>query len=395
MFKKIAVGIPSYNEEATIGYVTKQVDLGLKKFFPSAQCLIVNVDSDSTDDTKKIFLETQTFCPKKYLNTGKRLRGKGENIIELFRYCSALDIDYIALFDSDIKTIKPNWVFFLLNPLIIKKFDYTTPIYSRSCYDGNVTNNFAYPLTYAIFGVKLQQPIGGEFGLNKRLYRYFLKQSINEAVRGFGIDIFMTYHALGGGFKICEIYLGAKKHRQGFPTLMNKFLQFSQVALEVSRIYKERGLDKIKPIDKIKSIKKDKNIQIFKPKNRPDEKLITAQLKKFAQDFKSNLSEYGRHLEKELIDKLSRVIIIDQKPTTSSVLWTDVLARFLNICYKRNFNVKLIPKISRLIAPIFYWRVISFWEEMKDLKPSEIDERMRSQAKLLREKLITLGVIKI
>ena len=381
MDKKIVIGIPSYNEEDTIGYVTEQVDLGLKKFFSSAKCLIVNVDSDSTDNTKKVFLEAQTFCPKKYLNIGKKPRGKGKNLIELFKYCNALDIDYIALFDSDIRTIKPNWVFSLLNPLIIKKFDYTTPAYSRGCYDGNVTNNFAYPLTYAIFGTELQQPIGGEFGLNKRLYKYLLQQSINEAAWGFGIDIFMTYHAIGGGFKICEVYLGEKKHKPGFSTLMNKFLQFSQAALEVSRIYKSE-------LDKIKPIKKYKNIQIFKTKKRPDEKLVAVQLKKFAQDFKNNLSEYNRYLGRGLIDKLSRVIIIDQKPTISSALWVDALARFLNICYEKNFNVKLIPKIWRLIAPIFYWRAISFWEEIKYLDPIEIDKKIRSQAKLLRKKLI-------
>lgn len=381
MRKKIVIGIPSYNEEDTISYVVNQVDLGLKKFYPTSKCLIINVDSDSKDDTKEAFLRTPTLYPKKYLNTGREPRGKGKNLVELFKYCEKLDIDFIALLDSDIKTIKPNWVFLLLDPLMTEKFDYTTPVYSRGCYDGNVTNNFAYPLTYAIFGVEIQQPIGGEFGLNKRLYKYLLRQSTDENVLGFGIDIWMTYHAIGGGFKIREVYLGRKKHRPGFPTLMNKFLQFSQSALEVSSIYKGE-------LDKIKPIKKYKNIQIFKTKKRPDKKLVAIQLKKFTQDFKNNLSEYNRNLGKELVDKLFRVIVIDQKPTISSVLWVDALARFLNMCYEKNFNVKSIPKICRLIAPIFYWRAISFWEEIKYLNPIEIDKKIRSQAKLLRKRLI-------
>ncbi|PIP31621.1 hypothetical protein COX24_02550 [bacterium (Candidatus Gribaldobacteria) CG23_combo_of_CG06-09_8_20_14_all_37_87_8] len=382
MDKKIAIGIPSYNEGDTISYVVKQVDLGLRKFFPLANCLIINVDSDSTDNTKEAFLKTQTFSSKKYLNTGKKPRGKGKNLIDFFKYCDSLDVDYIALFDSDIKTIKPNWVFSLLNPLITKKFDYTTPVYSRGCYDGNVTNNFAYPLTYAIFGVELQQPIGGEFGLSKRLYKYLLQRPISETDLKFGIDIFMTYHAIGGEFRICEVFLGKKKHKPGFLTLMDKFLQFSQSAIMVSRIYKDK-------LNKVKPVKKYKNIQIFKTKKRPDEKLVKIQLKKFKQDFKNNLSKYNRCLGKELTNRLSQVIIIDQKLTVSSDLWTDVLARFLNLCYAKNFNVKLIPKICHLIAPIFYWRVISFWEEMNYLNPIEIDKKIRNQAKLLRKKLIT------
>ena len=362
--------------------MVKQVDLGLKKFFPKYECLIINVDSNSTDNTKKMFLGTNTFFPKKYLNTGKKLRGKGKNLISLFKYCDSLNIDYIALFDSDIKTIKPSWVFSLLNPLIVEEFDYTTPVYSRGCYDGNVTNNFAYPLTYAIFGIELQQPIGGEFGLNKRLYKYLLHQAIGKAELGFGIDIFMTYHAIGGGFKICEVYLGKKKHKPGFPTLMDKFLQFFQSAIKVSRIYKD-NLGKVRPVKKYKSI------QIFKTRRQPDRKLVLVQLKKFAQDFKGNLSEYKRNLGEELTNNLSQVILMGQKPTISSALWVDVLARFLNTCYEKNFNLKRIPKMCYLIAPIFYWRVISFWEEIKYLTPIEINKRIRNQARLLRRKLIT------
>jgi len=380
MNKKIVIGIPSYNEEDTIGYVVRQIDLGIKRFFPSAKCLIINIDSDSTDNTKEAFLSTQTFSPKKYLNAGKNPRGKGKNLIKLFKYCNDLDVDYIALFDSDIKTVKPSWVFSLLNPLITEKFDYTVPVYSRGCYDGNVTNNFAYPLTFALFGVDLQQPIGGEFGLNKRFYKYLLKQTMNKAELGFGIDIFMTYHAIGGGFKIREVYLGEKKHKPGFSTLMYKFLQFSQSALKVSRIYKGES-------NKVKPIKKYKNIQIFKTKKQPDKKLVAVQLKKFTQEFKNNLLEYNKYLGKELTDKIAKVIM-NKKPVISSYLWVDVLARFLNACYNKKFNVRLIPKICSLIAPIFYWRVISFWGEMKYLSSIEIDEKIRNQAKLLRRKLI-------
>ena len=380
MKKKIVIGIPSFNEESTIGNVVKQIDIGLKKFYFSSRCLIVNVDSDSTENTKEAFLKTKTFCPKKYLNAGRDPRGKGKNLIKLFKYCDKWGANFIALFDGDITTIKPNWVFSLLNPLITEKFDYTTPVYSRGCYDGNVTNNFAYPLTYAAFRVSLQQPIGGEFGLNKRLYKYLLKQHLNEAIIGFGIDIFMTYHAIGGGFKICEVYLGEKKHKPGFSTLMDKLLQFSQSALEVSRIYKDK-------LDKVKPVKKYKNIQIFKTKKRPDEKLVLVQLKKFSQDFKNNLSEYNKYLGEKLTSRVAQTIMINKKPTLSVTLWIKVLARFLNICYDKKFNMKLIPKICLLIAPIFYWRVISFWEEMKYLDPIKIDQKIRDQAKLLKKKL--------
>ena len=388
MNKKIVIGIPSFNEEDTISYVTRQIDIGLKRFFPKEKCQIVNVDSDSTDKTREVFLKTQTFFPKKYLNTGKEIRGKGKNLIELLKYCNKLDIDYITLFDSDIKSIKPNWVFFLLNPLISKKFDYTVPVYSRACYDGNITNNFAYPLTYAIFGVKIQQPIGGEFGLNKHLYKYLLQQPIDETELGFGIDIFMTYHAIGGGFKLCEVYLGKKKHKPGFSTLMDKFLQFAQSAIAVSRIY----IDKL---NKIKPVKEYKKTQIFKTRKQPDKKLVLAQLNQFSQEFRNNILEYHNYLERELTDRIDCAMNKKQFPELSTDIWIEVLTRFLKFSYSKNFKIKFLPKICGLIAPIFYWRAISFWGEMKNLNPDEIDKKIRRQGELLRKKLIDENIIKI
>ena len=39
--KRVVVGIPSYNEEDSIGHVVKQVDLGLKRYYPEPNMLPV------------------------------------------------------------------------------------------------------------------------------------------------------------------------------------------------------------------------------------------------------------------------------------------------------------------------------------------------------------------
>lgn len=378
---RIVVGIPTLNEEKSVGLVVKQVDQGLRKFYPNTENLIVNVDSNSEDKTKDVFLKTRTSCTKKYINAGKTLRGKGKNIIELFKYCECQGVDYIALLDGDIMTVKPSWIFSLLDPLITKGFDYVSPVYSRSCYDGNVTNNFAYPLTFAIFGVNLQQPIGGEFGLNKRLYEYLLKQPTSKAILGFGIDVFMTYHALGGRFSVCEAYLGEKKHRPGFPTLIGKFRQFFEASVEVGRVYKNK-------FGNVKPVKDYKNVSIFKTKKRPNQNLVNTQLRHYKKEFENNLSEYNKYLEKELIERLTKTIRVNGKPELSLSDWVNTLAKFVDICFKKQFDIESTPKLCHLIEPIFYWRAISFWEEMKHLTPPKIDKEIKDQGELLQKTLI-------
>jgi hypothetical protein len=52
----VVVGIPSYNESKTIGYVTKTAGEGLAAYFGDRRCIIVNCDNRSPDGTKEAFL---------------------------------------------------------------------------------------------------------------------------------------------------------------------------------------------------------------------------------------------------------------------------------------------------------------------------------------------------
>lgn len=379
---KTIIGVPSYNEEDSIGFVVSRIDKGIQKIYNPADCLIVNVDSDSEDETKKAFLQTKTVCLKKYLNGGKNPRGKGKNLIKLFRFCANLDAKFIVTIDSDVKTVEPNWPFLLLNPLIANNFDYTVPIYSRNRFDGNVTNHFIYPLVYSVYDIELRQPIGGEFGLSRRLYKHLLKQPINEATLEYGIDIFMTCHAIGGGFSISEAFLGRKIHKPGFSGLMYKFFQIARSAIAVTRLHKQTTII-TKPIKK-----HARTNGIDEIKRRPDKEKAYVQLKQFGKEFKRNQALYDNYLD-ELTNEIGS-IMESGKPTLSADLWTSALSRFLTYCYKKDFDANLIPKIVELIGPIFFWRVISFWEEVELMEPNKAESSIREQAKLLKKKLDNL-----
>ncbi len=51
----ILVGIPSYNNEKTIGHVTEAIKLGLAKYYPDARAVIFNSDGGSEDQTRAVF----------------------------------------------------------------------------------------------------------------------------------------------------------------------------------------------------------------------------------------------------------------------------------------------------------------------------------------------------
>ena len=95
------------------------------------------------------------------------------------------------------------------------------PYYYRHKYDGTITNSIIYPLTRALYGKRVRQPIGGDFGMSAALIsRYLQKKDDWETdVARFGIDIWMTTLAITEGFRICQSFLGAKLHDAKDPGL--------------------------------------------------------------------------------------------------------------------------------------------------------------------------------
>jgi glycosyltransferase involved in cell wall biosynthesis len=215
---ELVVAIPSYNEADSISFPTQQAALGLSKYFPQLNCVIVNCDNDSPDNTKQVFLDTQVQVPKIYISTSPGVKGKGNNFRNLFQKVAELEAKAVVVVDADLKSITPEWIKHLGEPLF-NDFSYVAPLYVRHKYDGTITNGIAYPLSRALYGRRVRQPIGGDFGFVGQLASVYLESKIwDEAVANFGIDIWMTTLALNQGAQICQSFMGRPKiHRAKDP----------------------------------------------------------------------------------------------------------------------------------------------------------------------------------
>ncbi len=214
----MVVCIPSYNEADSISYPVRQASEGLVKFFPEMRSVIINTDNNSPDGTREAFLSTPTERSKIYLSTAPGVKGKGNNFRNLFEKVLELEAQAVVVVDADLKSITPQWIRHLGEPLF-NDFSYVAPLYVRHKYDGTITNGIAYPLSRALYGRRVRQPIGGDFGFSGDLARVYLEnQAWDEATANFGIDIWMTTIALNQGVPICQSFMGRPKvHRPKDP----------------------------------------------------------------------------------------------------------------------------------------------------------------------------------
>ena len=207
----IIVGIPSLNEADSIAVPTDAAGTGLEEFFPNYRSVVINVDNHSNDGTKEAFFSTPTHCPKIYISTPEGVRGKGNNFYNLFKAAVELRAKAIVVVDADLKSITPSWIKYLGEP-VIDDFDYVSPLYVRHKYDGTITNHIAYPMVRSLFGLRVRQPIGGDFGFSGKLARAYLSERLwTENSAHFGIDIWMTTIAIARQFKVCQAFLGTPK----------------------------------------------------------------------------------------------------------------------------------------------------------------------------------------
>jgi len=207
----IIVGIPSYNEAKSISYPTQQASKGLKQFFQDKRSVIINCDNNSTDGTEEVFLNTNTDIPKMYISTPPGVKGKGNNFRNLFAKAVELEAKAIVVVDADLKSITPKWIYNLGSPLF-NDYGFVAPIYIRHKYDGTITNNIAYPLTRCLYGRRVRQPIGGDFGFSGELAKFYINdERWTSDIEQFGIDIWMTTVAMNRGFPICQSFVGGPK----------------------------------------------------------------------------------------------------------------------------------------------------------------------------------------
>jgi glycosyltransferase involved in cell wall biosynthesis len=257
----IMVGIPSFKNAATIGYVARAAQAGLVQYFPDHRPVLVNSDAGSPDGTQRVVIDTE---PPDYVEQILLVRptnrldrvsltypeiegtgGKGAALRTIFEMAAALDVDALVVVDSDLRSIVPEWIELLAGPILKGGYDFVAPLYARYKFDGTITNTVTYPLTRALYGHRIRQPIGGDFGVSGDLVRHYLElDDWTDDISKFGIDIWMTTSALAGGFAVCQTRLGAKIHDPKDPgaDLGPMFRQVVGTILRLATTYADKWL---------------------------------------------------------------------------------------------------------------------------------------------------------
>src|SRR5215470_15157302 len=215
----ILIGLPTHNNADTIASSVGAIQDGILRWFPRERAAIINVDGGSRDGTPDLVLNAaiDDIRGRKFRNALRTLPSvstKYANTVErgtAFRtILAAADLlgAKACVVVSPESSITPEWLPALLSPIYKENFDLVLPSYTRQKFDGLLLSNLLYPLTRALYGLRIHEPYATDYSFSGRLGSQFLTQnSWNTDMERTAFEVRFSTAAITGGFRICQSFL--------------------------------------------------------------------------------------------------------------------------------------------------------------------------------------------
>jgi len=223
----ILVGVPTHNNAKTIGAIAETIQAGILTFFPRERAAIINVDGGSRDGTPELVasaaiddarpnakmytLRTFHSISTQYASSPAR----GTALHTIMAAAELLRAKACAVISPESTQITTDWLATLLRPVYTADFDLVLPTYSRHRFDGILLTNLLYPMTRALYGLKIREPFALDYAFSGRLGSQFLTQNAwHEETAQAGSETQLTLAAIAGEYRICQSFLGTKERAE-------------------------------------------------------------------------------------------------------------------------------------------------------------------------------------
>ena len=221
----ILVGLPTHNNARTVGSIVQAIQTGLLQWFPRERAVIINPDGGSHDGTPDQ-VRSVSIDDARPTSTLKALRtlhsistqyagspANGPAFRTILAAAELLRAKACVMMSPEAANTEPEWLPKLLRPVYRDDFDLVTPTYRRHKFEGLLISNLLYPMTRALYGLRVREAYATEFGFSGRYGCQFLAQNAwDDATGGTGAELRFAVSAIAGRRRICQSFLGDKEH---------------------------------------------------------------------------------------------------------------------------------------------------------------------------------------
>jgi hypothetical protein len=379
----ILVGLPTHNNAKTIISSVAAIQDGILRWFPRERAAIINVDGGSRDGTPDLVLSaaiddvrgrklrnalrTLPSISTKYGSSAER----GTAFRTILAAADLLNAKAIVVVSPE-SNITPEWLPALLSPIYEENFDLVLPSYTRQKFDGLLLSNLLYPLTRALYGLRIHEPYATDYSFSGRIGSQFLSQnSWSNDIDRAAFEVRFSTAAITGGSRICQSFLGVKAHVERrasdlVPVLRQTIGELFSVMEPTFSSWSGKSGSEPVPVSGVVPQVTLEPVRI----NR----------KRLAKMFQTGVAElqsvFQSILSANTLAELQRIVETNgDEPYYPTELWVKTVYEFAAAHHKAVINR---DHIVQALAPLFRGRVQTFLLENRNSSSAEMESNIEN-----------------
>jgi glucosylglycerate synthase len=246
----VVIGIPAEPDRLAASETALAVQAGLRDALPGRHGRAVLLTSEprgAAAPGEPLPLESSPGGePPAYYTGGAS--GPHAALPALLELAVSMGAPACALLEPIPRPPEPGWLRALLDPVLSGGVDLVAPAYARRRLEGVVVTGVLYPLTRALFGHRLRQPLGPEIVLSGKLAELLLRDDAwrTDPLHAGG-DLWVITKAIARECRMAQVYLGPRPAPLAQPADVPQMLAgvlgpvFHEMELHAARWQRVRG----------------------------------------------------------------------------------------------------------------------------------------------------------
>jgi hypothetical protein len=288
----------------------------------------------------------------------------GESFRAVFEVTLKSGARACAAIASDLSSVTAQRVELLLEPAGGRRFDLVAPCYARHPFEGLINRAIVYPLMRALYGKRIRNPLGPDFGISTALLE---RISSGSKTRMHPV-VSLAAEAATANLKICQAHLGQRSYSRPDWTNLSSVLSqvLAPVFLDVERYAPHwqhtRGSTPVPEFGQPMFV------------TGPEDAVEVSPLIELFSLASRNLSEvWSMILPPSTLVELRRLARREAGFRMPDEVWARIIYDFALSFRLRTINR---DQMLRALTPIYLGWVASYALELENATPEAIEERL-------------------
>jgi hypothetical protein len=209
---EVIVGVPAEGDRGAAAEAALALQAGLRIAFPGrpAVALVLAGEPEGTLAPGARLPLPRPGDPAPAVHTGGRATPEAA-LHALLDVTLSLGAPACALLEPMPRPLDPGWLRAILDPVLRGDADLVAPSYARARFDGVLVSGLVYPLTRALFGQRIRQPLGRELAMSRRLAEHLARDDEwRTDPTHAGADLWVITKALVRECRCAQVFLGPR-----------------------------------------------------------------------------------------------------------------------------------------------------------------------------------------